>query len=213
MSSAAIAADGTIYFGAEFFYAIDPSGEEKWKFVKNGWFDMCSPAIGKDGTIYIGSREKNLYAMNPDGSIKWEFAAEGPIMSSPAIAEDGTIYVGSIDKKLYAINRDGSKKWEFTTGAEVVSSPALGKDGTIYVGSHDNNFYAIHRRCTHAGGNLAEGQLEGKSIVCPIHEAVFSIETGKLLPSEYFSPHLARVTKDNKAFTIVEKNGQLFIEL
>jgi outer membrane protein assembly factor BamB len=144
VSSAAIAADGTIYFGAEFFYAIDPSGEEKWNFVKNGWFDMCTPAIGKDGTIYIGSREKNLYAMNSDGTIKWEFAAEGPIMSSPAIGEDGTIYVGSIDKKLYAINPDGSKKWEFITGAEVVSSPALGKDGTIYVGSHDNNFYAIN---------------------------------------------------------------------
>lgn len=40
---------------------------------------------------------------------------------------------------------------------------------------------AIEDACNHAGASLAEGWLEDKCIVCPMHGYVFELRTGKLL--------------------------------
>ena len=37
---------------------------------------------------------------------------------------------------------------------------------------------AIGGECTHAGGFLAEGYLEGDSVECPLHGASFNVKTG-----------------------------------
>ena len=42
-------------------------------------------------------------------------------------------------------------------------------------------FWAIDDLCTHDGGPLAEGQLEGYQISCPRHGAKFDIRTGRVL--------------------------------
>lgn len=42
----------------------------------------------------------------------------------------------------------------------------------------DGTFYAISDVCTHDGGPLVEGSLEGEHIVCPRHGARFNIKTG-----------------------------------
>ena len=63
-SSAAIGAEGTIYFGTNNgnFYALNPDGTEKWH-VENVSSIQGSPAIGADGTIYFGSWDHELYAI------------------------------------------------------------------------------------------------------------------------------------------------------
>ncbi len=43
------------------------------------------------------------------------------------------------------------------------------------------NFYAIDDVCTHDGGPLGEGQLEGFCIACPRHGAKFDIRDGRAL--------------------------------
>ena len=45
----------------------------------------------------------------------------------------------------------------------------------------EGNFYAIDDVCTHDGGPLAEGDLDGCSIQCPRHGARFDVRTGKPL--------------------------------
>ncbi len=45
----------------------------------------------------------------------------------------------------------------------------------------DGKFYAIDDVCTHDGGPLAEGQLDGFAIACPRHGARFDIRTGQFL--------------------------------
>lgn len=45
----------------------------------------------------------------------------------------------------------------------------------------DGEFYAIGNRCPHAGGALADGQIEGRTVICPLHRARFSCETGDFL--------------------------------
>jgi 3-phenylpropionate/trans-cinnamate dioxygenase ferredoxin component len=43
------------------------------------------------------------------------------------------------------------------------------------------HFYAIDDVCTHDGGPLGEGELEGFAIACPRHGARFDIRDGRAL--------------------------------
>jgi 3-phenylpropionate/trans-cinnamate dioxygenase ferredoxin subunit len=45
----------------------------------------------------------------------------------------------------------------------------------------DGKFTALDDVCTHDGGPLSEGKLEGHAIACPRHGAKFDICTGKAL--------------------------------
>ncbi len=45
----------------------------------------------------------------------------------------------------------------------------------------DGTFYAIDDVCTHDGGSLDQGQLEGDQIECPRHGARFDVKTGRAL--------------------------------
>ncbi len=47
-------------------------------------------------------------------------------------------------------------------------------------------FYAIDDECTHAGGNLSEGDLDGTVVTCPWHGATFDIADGKALSAPAF---------------------------
>ncbi len=42
-------------------------------------------------------------------------------------------------------------------------------------------FYAIGDTCTHMGGNLADGTLDGTTVTCPLHSAEFDVTTGRNL--------------------------------
>lgn len=42
-------------------------------------------------------------------------------------------------------------------------------------------YYAIDNACTHSGGPLGEGALEGDEVTCPWHGAVFKIPTGEVV--------------------------------
>jgi len=52
----------------------------------------------------------------------------------------------------------------------------------------DDGFYAIEDICTHDGGPLAEGEVEGDLGVCPRHRARFNIRTGAVLSLPAFVP-------------------------
>lgn len=45
----------------------------------------------------------------------------------------------------------------------------------------EGSFYAIDDTCTHRGGPLSEGVLEGKQVTCPWHGATFDVTTGEVL--------------------------------
>lgn len=53
-------------------------------------------------------------------------------------------------------------------------------DGTpLCVANVEGRFLVIGGECTHAGGPLGEGQLEGLCVVCPWHDASFDLESGE----------------------------------
>ena len=67
---------------------------------------------------------------------------------------------------------------EFTPG----TWRSLDVDGVaVAVFNLDGECYAIEDLCSHDGGILTGGALEGEQIVCPRHGARFSVKTGKVL--------------------------------
>lgn len=60
-------------------------------------------------------------------------------------------------------------------------------------------FYAVDNRCTHVGGPLGEGEVEGTVVTCPWHGSRFDVTTGQVVapparrPVATFS---AKVVKD-----------------
>jgi nitrite reductase/ring-hydroxylating ferredoxin subunit len=86
---------------------------------------------------------------------------------------------------------------EFKTVARASEVPANSlkqielEDGTqVCLANIDGTFYAIGGECTHMGGPLGEGELDGKVITCPWHSGDFDAMTGKALgpPAEEDEP-------------------------
>jgi nitrite reductase/ring-hydroxylating ferredoxin subunit len=51
----------------------------------------------------------------------------------------------------------------------------------ILIANIDGKLYAINDVCTHAGGDLSKGKLEGKIVTCPRHGSKFDVTTGKCI--------------------------------
>ena len=78
---------------------------------------------------------------------------------------------------------------------ERVSVYAIG-DHDVAVCNVGGEFYAIDDLCTHDGGSLDQGELEGDQIECPRHGARFDVRTGAAVQLPAFQPvetHAVRV--------------------
>jgi 3-phenylpropionate/trans-cinnamate dioxygenase ferredoxin subunit len=54
-------------------------------------------------------------------------------------------------------------------------------DENIVVFNIAEKYFAIGDVCTHDGGPLGEGELDGTTVICPRHGARFDVRTGKAL--------------------------------
>lgn len=84
---------------------------------------------------------------------------------------------------------------------------AVDMDGRVIVVAHtDGGYFAFQPDCPHAGTKLALGSLEGKGVVCPNHNYVFDLETGKLVEPDV-------VCEDLTTYKIEERDGMLCLRL
>lgn len=51
----------------------------------------------------------------------------------------------------------------------------------VVVANVDGKLYAMISICTHRGGPLDEGELEGNVVTCPWHGGQFDVTTGKVV--------------------------------
>jgi nitrite reductase/ring-hydroxylating ferredoxin subunit/uncharacterized membrane protein len=65
----------------------------------------------------------------------------------------------------------------------------------------DGNIHAMTNSCTHLGGPLNEGKLEGDNIRCPWHGSVFCVTNGKVVE--------APATFDERLFDVRVRNGEI----
>jgi len=52
----------------------------------------------------------------------------------------------------------------------------------------DGELYAVEDVCTHDGGALDAGELDGCRVMCPRHGALFDVTTGKALTLPAVTP-------------------------
>jgi 3-phenylpropionate/trans-cinnamate dioxygenase ferredoxin subunit len=71
----------------------------------------------------------------------------------------------------------------------------------IAVFNLDGEYYAIEDVCTHDGGQLTGGTVEGAEIVCPRHGARFCIKTGAALCAPAYEP--------TATFPVRVENGEI----
>ena len=55
------------------------------------------------------------------------------------------------------------------------------KGQTIALFNIGGTYYAIEDTCTHQGGPLSDGEVEGTAVTCPWHGAQFDVTSGKVL--------------------------------
>lgn len=55
------------------------------------------------------------------------------------------------------------------------------EDKEILIANINGKYYAVDNTCTHFGGDLSEGILEGNVVTCPNHRAKFDVTTGKVV--------------------------------
>ena len=71
--------------------------------------------------------------------------------------------------------------------------------------NYAGNIYAIDDVCTHDGGSLDQGELEGNEIECPRHGARFDVTTGqvKALPA----------VRPVRTYPVHVSDGRIFVDL
>jgi 3-phenylpropionate/trans-cinnamate dioxygenase ferredoxin subunit len=55
------------------------------------------------------------------------------------------------------------------------------KGKQIAVFNINGDFFAIDNMCTHEEASLAEGEISGHEVTCPLHGAKFDVRTGEVL--------------------------------
>ena len=82
----------------------------------------------------------------------------------------------------------------------------------ILVANIEGQFYAIKGRCTHMGGELAKGKLEGKVVTCPRHGSRFDVTTGKSLSGPKIG-FLHLNAKDEPVYPVKVEGSSLLVDL
>ncbi len=93
------------------------------------------------------------------------------------------------------------KMAEFVPVMKTSELPEAGKtvvevgDRIVALFHVSGTFWALDDLCTHDGGPLAEGQLDGHTIACPRHGAKFDIRDGRALTMPATQPTVAHEVK------------------
>lgn len=87
----------------------------------------------------------------------------------------------------------GPEEWTRVEVGELAEGTpvcALAGEVPIFLVRVDGEIKALHNRCTHRAGSLADGDVEGNSIVCPLHGSVFNLDDGSVErgPAAYPQP-------------------------
>jgi nitrite reductase (NADH) small subunit len=91
------------------------------------------------------------------------------------------------------------------TAAETTTSHRLGPVAAVPLGEgrafavgdeqvavfrlRDGTLRATQARCPHAGGPLADGQLDPSTIICPLHLRAFSFADGRCAEGQHITVH------------------------
>jgi ferredoxin-NADP reductase/nitrite reductase/ring-hydroxylating ferredoxin subunit len=103
---------------------------------------------------------------------------------------------------------------DFVKAAEIKDIPAskmkeVQVDGeNICVANVEGKYYAIGSICTHEGGPLADGTLEGYEVECPWHQSKFDVTTGEVTSPPASEPEPAYEVKVDGNNILIKKQSK-----
>jgi NADPH-dependent 2,4-dienoyl-CoA reductase/sulfur reductase-like enzyme/nitrite reductase/ring-hydroxylating ferredoxin subunit len=98
---------------------------------------------------------------------------------------------------------------DLSAGVDVSAIPDDGKllghakEEAVLLARVGGEFLAIGATCTHYGGPLAEGVIDGDTVRCPWHHACFSLRTGEALRAPALNPVACWKTE--------QRDGKIFV--
>jgi nitrite reductase/ring-hydroxylating ferredoxin subunit len=116
------------------------------------------------------------------------------VMSGGAYLGGHLSFVRGVGVDQTAFDR-GSQEWiDVGAACEVNAGEprrVVADETPVLVVRHDLGLYAIHNRCSHRGCSLAEGELQGDTIVCGCHGSRFSLADGSVITGPATAPQPA----------------------
>lgn len=65
------------------------------------------------------------------------------------------------------------------------------EDRFVVLVRYEDDVYCVEDVCTHDGGTLGDGELDGHCLVCPRHGAKFDVRTGEAVAMPATEPTIA----------------------
>jgi 3-phenylpropionate/trans-cinnamate dioxygenase ferredoxin subunit len=82
----------------------------------------------------------------------------------------------------------------------------------VLLANVDGTYYALANKCTHLGGSLVKGTLEGRIITCPKHGAQFDVTTGKAVGNARVA-FIKMPVKDEEVYRVKVEGTSIFVEI
>lgn len=82
----------------------------------------------------------------------------------------------------------------------------------VLLANIDGSYYAIANKCTHLGGALSKGSLDGSIVTCPKHGAQFDVKTGQAVANARIG-FLKMSVKDAQRYTVKVEGTDIFVKV
>lgn len=169
---------------------------------KGEWIALHNSCLHRGGPVCEGKLEEDTITCPwhgyeydvRDGKLLFDPSAR--LTEYPVEVRDGDVYI-----RVRTLIRDEEEVSleEFVTSMEAAGdAPRLAAnefrvedlnpgqilevevdDEPVAVFNVNGQFYATHNDCTHVGGPLSQGHVEGFNAICPWHDSCFDMRTGE----------------------------------
>jgi 3-phenylpropionate/trans-cinnamate dioxygenase ferredoxin subunit len=75
----------------------------------------------------------------------------------------------------------------------------------------DGRFWAMDAICSHKGGRLAEGNLQGVNVICPLHRSTYDVRTGKIV-SNVKIPLIGKAS-DLRVYNVTVEGEEVIVDV
>jgi 3-phenylpropionate/trans-cinnamate dioxygenase ferredoxin component len=140
--------------------------------IQNGEIHLQVPdgAAAANGAGIDG----NAPAGAPGGATAASAPATPPVTAAAPGPARGSVTVDRPPKLKANEFRPGDME-----SGDMIEVDAGGEEVAVY--DVDGAFYATQAECTHQGGPLNDGELDGKVVTCPWHGSRFDVTTGQVV--------------------------------
>ncbi len=156
--------------------------------------------------VLIGLYATSWWRRGQGHSGRWEALAGALTLGATGYLGGHLSYALGVGVDTTAFET-GPEEWTAVASAADVTEGALQQvtvDGVaILLTRVGGRVHALADRCTHRGGPLSDGELDGNCVVCPWHGSAFRLEGGEV--------ERGPATRPQPVYEVKDEGGQLLV--